>query len=256
MNRNRTAVGAFVVALCTAGLTLGPATAASAAEAKSRVGADWETQSIVFTAAAGHINDLNVFFMYTSDGIQRIGFRDVVPLEPGDHCAYSSAEDTTAVVCELPADGARPDRIDIHLGDGDDTVAAFTPGVGTVSGGSGDDELHAHTARTVLGGDGNDMVMGPAVLHGGEGMDHLMGDGDDQRMWGGAGDDMIEGYGGDDTVYAGSGDDHAMGGDGRDIVLGGPGDDMLHGEGGDDLVGGGLGKDTVEGGPGRDIVLP
>ncbi|MEU0228365.1 calcium-binding protein [Streptomyces sp. NPDC006284] len=256
MNRNRTAVGAFVVALCTAGLALGPATAASAAEAKSRVGADWETQSIVFTAAAGHTNDLNVFFMYTSDGIQRIGFRDVVPLQPGDHCAHSSPEDTTAVVCELPAEGPRPDRIDIHLGDGDDTVAAFTPGVGTVSGGSGDDELHAHTARTVLGGDGDDMVMGPAVLHGGDGMDHLMGDDENQRMWGGAGDDMIEGYGGDDAVYAGSGDDHAMGGDGRDILLGGPGADMLHGEGGDDLVGGGPGKDTVDGGPGRDLVLP
>lgn len=108
MNRNRTAVGAFVVALCTAGFALGPASAASAGEAKSRVGADWETQSIVFTAAAGHTNDLNVFFMYTSDGIQRIGFRDVVPLQPGDHCAYSSAEDTTAVVCELPTDAPVP----------------------------------------------------------------------------------------------------------------------------------------------------
>ena len=66
----------------------------------------------------------------------------------------SSAEDTTAVVCELPADSARPDRIDVLLGDGDDTIAAFTPGMNTVSGGAGDDELHAHTARTVLGANG------------------------------------------------------------------------------------------------------
>ncbi|MFI2511665.1 calcium-binding protein [Streptomyces sp. NPDC018972] len=256
MNRNRATVSAVAVTLFTAGLAVGPAAAATAAEAKARVGADWATQSIVFTAAAGQPNNLNIFSMYTSDGIRRIGFSDVVPLEPGDHCAYSRAEDTTSVVCELPADSPRPDRIDVFLGDGNDTIAAFTPGIGTVSGGSGDDELHAHTARTVLGDAGNDMVMGPAALHGGDGMDHLMGDSSNQQMWGGRGDDMIEGYGGDDTVHAGPGDDHAMGGDGRDIVLGGPGNDTLDGEGGDDLVCGGTGKDALEGGPGRDIVLP
>ncbi|MEV5318163.1 calcium-binding protein [Streptomyces sp. NPDC052687] len=254
MNRNRAAVSAVAVILFTAGLAVGPAAATT--EAKARVGADWTTQSIVFTAAAGQTNDLSIFSMYTSDGIRRIGFSDVVPLEPGDHCAYSRAEDTTSVVCELPADSPRPDRIDVFLGDGNDTIAAFTPGIGTVSGGPGDDELHAHTARTVLGGAGNDMVMGPAALHGGDGMDHLMGDSSNQQMWGGRGDDMIEGYGGDDTVHAGPGDDHAMGGDGRDIVLGGPGNDTLDGEGGDDLVWGGTGEDALEGGPGRNIVLP
>lgn len=256
MNRNRATVSAVAVTLFTAGLAVGPATAATAAEAKARVGADWATQSIVLTAAAGQTNNLNIFSMYTSDGIRRIGFSDMVPLEPGDHCAYSRPEDTTSVVCELPADSPRPDRIDVFLGDGNDTIAAFTPGIGTVSGGPGDDELHAHTARTVLGDAGNDMVMGPAALHGGDGMDHLMGDSSNQQMWGGRGDDMIEGYGGDDTVHAGPGDDHVMGGDGRDIVLGGPGNDTLDGEGGDDLVCGGTGKDALEGGPGRNVVLP
>ncbi|MET9106558.1 calcium-binding protein [Streptomyces zhihengii] len=256
MYRNRAAVSAVAVTLLAAGLAVGPAATAGATEAKARVGADWSTQSIVFTAAAGQVNDLSIYAMYTSDGIKRIGFRDVVPIEPGDHCAHSRAEDPTTVVCELPADSPRPDRIDAFLGDGDDTIAAFTPGVGTVSGGPGDDELHAHTARTVFGDAGNDMVMGPGVLHGGDGMDHLMGDDGDQRIWGGRGDDMIEGFGGDDAVYGGDGDDHAMGGDGRDILLGGPGDDHLDGEGGDDLVCGGSGQDTVEGGDGRDIVLP
>ncbi|GAB2601959.1 hypothetical protein GCM10027168_38890 [Streptomyces capparidis] len=255
MNRNRATVSAVAVTLFVAGLAAGPA-AAAPAEAKARVGADWTTQSIVFTAATGQTNDLNIFSMYTGDGVRRIGISDVVPLAPGDHCAYSRPEDTTSVVCELPVGSSRPDRIDVFLGDGNDTIAAFDPGMGTVSGGPGDDELHAHTARTVLGDAGNDMVMGHAALHGGDGMDHLMGDSSNQRMWGGRGDDMIEGYGGDDTVHAGPGDDHAMGGDGRDILLGGPGNDTLHGEGGDDLVWGGTGKDTVDGGPGRNIVLP
>ncbi|TRV81008.1 calcium-binding protein [Streptomyces sp. 130] len=260
MNRNRAAVRAVATIALSAGLVAGPVAAASAAapavEAKARVGADWETQSIVFTAAAGQTNDLSIYPMYTSDGIRRIGFRDVVPLEPGEHCAHAGAEDTTAVVCELPADSARPDRIDVFLGDGDDTIAAFTPGMNIVSGGAGDDELHAHTARTVLGGTGDDMVMGPGTLLGGDGMDHLMGDAGNQRMWGGRGDDMIEGYGGDDTVYAGPGDDHVMGGDGRDTLLGGSGDDTVHGEGGDDFVWGGTGKDVLDGGDGRDVVLP
>lgn len=255
MNRNRAAAGAVALTLFTAGLAVAPAAAATTG-ATARVAADWATQSIVFTAAPGQANDLSIYSMYTSDGIRHIGFRDVVPLEPGEHCAYSRDGDDTTVVCRLPADSPRPDRIDAFLGDGDDTIAAFSPGIGTVSGGPGDDELHAHTARTVLGDAGDDMVMGPGVLIGGDGADHLMGDADGQRMWGGRGDDMIEGFEGDDFVDAGPGDDHVMGGDGRDVLLGGHGDDMLHGEAGDDLLYGGPGKDTADGGEGRDAVLP
>ncbi|NYV72872.1 calcium-binding protein [Streptomyces sp. UH6] len=254
MNRNRVTVRAVAVALLAAGLAGGPA-AAAPEEAKARVGADWDTQSIVFTAADGQANDLQIFSMYTADGVRRIGFTDVVPLDPGDHCAYSREGDNTSVTCELPVDGPRPDKIDVFLGDGDDTISAFDPGMGTVSGGPGDDELHAHTARTVLGDAGNDMVMGAAALYGGDGMDELMGDNGNQQMWGGRGNDMLHGYGGDDVVYAGQGDDHATGGDGRDVILGGPGNDTLEGEGDNDLILGGSGKDVLKGGPGRNIVL-
>ncbi|MEU0743043.1 calcium-binding protein [Streptomyces sp. NPDC006134] len=256
MNRPGATARAVAVTLLTTGLAAAPAAAAPVAPgAKARVGADWATRSIVFTAAAGQANDLHVIPMDLGAGVRRIGFRDAVPLEPGDHCAYLEPGDDTFVVCELPTGGSRPDRIDILLGDHDDTIVTSDPAVATVRGGPGDDELHAHTAHTVRGDAGDDMVMGRAVLDGGDGMDHLMGDDGGQRLRGGPGDDMIEAYGGADLVYAGPGDDHAMGGDGRDVVLGGPGDDTLHGEGGDDLVGGGPGKDTVEGGPGRDTVL-
>jgi hypothetical protein len=256
MNRNRATVSAVAVTLLVIGLAAVPATAApTTTETKARVGADWTTQSIVFTAAAGQTNDLHVVPMEIGDEVRRIGFSDVVPLEPGDHCAYSRPENTTFVFCELPFDSSRPDRINAFLGDGDDTIATSDPAVDTVSGGPGDDVLHAHTAHTVRGDAGDDMVMGRAVLYGGDGMDDLMGDNSNQQMWGGRGDDMIEGYGGDDFVYAGPGDDHTMGGDGRDTVLGGPGDDTLDGEDGDDLICGGPGNDTLEGGLGRDIVL-
>ncbi|MER6408611.1 calcium-binding protein [Streptomyces viridosporus] len=255
MNRHGTTARAVAVTLLATGLAAAPAAAAPASGAKARVGADWATQSIVFTAAAGQANDLHVIPMDLGAGVRRIGFRDAVPLEPGDHCAYLEPGDDTFVVCELPTGNPRPDRIDIFLGDRDDTIVTSDPMVATVRGGPGDDELHAHTAHTVRGDAGDDMVMGRAVLDGGDGMDHLMGDDGDQRLWGGRGDDRIEAYDGADIVYAGPGDDHAMGGDGRDIVLGGHGDDTLYGGGGDDLVSGGPGKDTVEGGPGHDVVL-
>ncbi len=252
----RTVAVTLLAAGLAAGLAAAPAAAASVTtRAEAHVGADWATQSIVFTAASGQADDLHVFPMDRGAGVRQVGFRDAVPLAPGDHCAYLDPADHTFVVCELPTGSPRPDRIDIYLGDRDDTIVTSDPGVATVRGGPGDDELHAHTAHTVRGDAGDDMVMGRAVLDGGDGMDHLMGDDGDQRLWGGRGDDMIEAYGGADTVYAGPGDDHARGGDGRDIVLGGPGDDTLYGEDGDDLVGGGPGKDTVDGGPGRDVVL-
>ncbi|MFE3514106.1 calcium-binding protein [Streptomyces sp. NPDC059166] len=257
MNRHEVITHAAVVTLLATGLAVTPAAAAPAATAaKAHVTADWATRSITFTAAAGQANDLHVVPMDQGDGIRRIGFRDSVPLEPGEHCAYLEPGSDTYVVCELPTGGSTPDRIDVLLGDGDDEIATSDPGVATVSGGPGDDILHAHTAHTVRGDAGDDMVMGRVVLDGGDGMDHLMGDDGDQRLWGGRGDDMIDAYGGADLVYAGQGDDHVMGGDGDDLLLGGPGDDTLHGEGGDDLVGGGPGKDVSEGGPGRDVVLP
>ncbi|SCE36380.1 hypothetical protein GA0115253_104619 [Streptomyces sp. Termitarium-T10T-6] len=174
-----------VVTLLATGLAVSPAVAApTAAEGKARVGADWAKQSITFTAAPGQLNDLHVVPMDQGDGVRRIGFRDSVPLQPGDHCTYLEPGVETYVVCELPTDSARPDRIDVFLGDGDDEIATSDPGVATVSGGPGDDTLHAHTAHTVRGDAGDDMVMGRVVLDGGDGMDHLMAVDGDQFLWG------------------------------------------------------------------------
>ncbi|MEU9558297.1 calcium-binding protein [Streptomyces fumanus] len=253
---NRHGASAAAVLLATV-LAAGPADAAPAVtgEAEARVGADRATGSVVFTAAEGQTNDLHVIPMNHGVGTRQIGFRDQVPLVPGDHCAYLEPGIDTFVVCELPTGSDRPERIDVFLGDGDDMIVTSDPAVGTVRGGTGDDILHAHTAHTVRGDAGDDMVMGRAVLDGGDGADHLMGDDGDQWMTGGRGDDLIEAYGGEDRAYGGPGDDRALGGPGDDLLLGGPGDDTLHGEEGDDLIGGGPGKDTAEGGPGRDIVL-
>jgi Ca2+-binding RTX toxin-like protein len=65
-------------------------------------------------------------------------------------------------------------------------------------------------------------------------------------LTGGAGDDVINGLGGNDTLGAGSG---------NDILNGGAGDDVLYGQDGKDTLDGGTGNDDLQGGAGNDIYL-
>ncbi|NOX53014.1 MAG: hypothetical protein GXP27_00970, partial [Planctomycetes bacterium] len=76
----------------------------------------------------------------------------------------------------------------------------------------------AAVADTLLGGDGNDLLMAYN------------------------GDDLLDGGLGDDTLDGGDGNDSAFGNAGRDSILGGAGDDQLSGQGGGDTVDGGAGN--------------
>ncbi len=62
---------------------------------------------------------------------------------------------------------------------------------------------------------------------------------------GGAGDDIIYGYGGNDTLN---------GGDDNDVLFGGAGNDTLNGDAGNDTLVGGAGNDILNGGTGTDFV--
>ena len=73
-------------------------------------------------------------------------------------------------------------------------------------------------------------------------------------LWGGAGDDDIDGQGGPDSIIGGSGDDMLAGGDGADTLQGSAGDDVLMGGTGDDTLEGGPGTDTIDGGVGNDTL--
>ena len=81
---------------------------------------------------------------------------------------------------------------------------------------------------TVYGGDGNDFVNGA--------QDH-------DTVWGGAGNDWIRGGTGRDKVRGGTGADRLVAGNDHDVVRGGSGSDR---------VGGGTGGDDLWTGPGRD----
>ncbi len=70
----------------------------------------------------------------------------------------------------------------------------------------------------------------------------------------GTNDDVIEGYGGNDTILAGEGDDIVDGGSGADTIDGGAGDDVLDGGSGGDTIIGGDGSDIVNGGTGDDVI--
>ncbi len=73
-------------------------------------------------------------------------------------------------------------------------------------------------------------------------------------MFGGSGNDLLEGDGGVDAVWGGDGNDTLVGGEAIDFLWGESGNDELHGESGDDELHGGLGKDTLFGGEGADII--
>ena len=115
-------------------------------------------------------------------------------------------------------------------------------------------------------------ALGPGVVVGTAGRDHLTGTpqddviiglGGDDVIYGLAGDDVICGGTGNDRIFAGSGDDFVRGGRGHDRLRGGDGVDRLFGHRGNDLVDGRrpnesppLGDvDHLDGGEGSDRVL-
>lgn len=76
--------------------------------------------------------------------------------------------------------------------------------------------------------------------------------GANDRIMGGAGDDIIISLSGRDTLKGGAGNDRLYGGEGADTLLGGGGNDKLWGGGGKDVLKGGAGNDTyILGGDGE-----
>ncbi len=91
-------------------------------------------------------------------------------------------------------------------------------------------------------------------LYGGAGNDTLDGRNGDDELHGGSGDDLLIGGNHDDTLFGGSGDDVLQGGNHADFLYGGSGDDELYGEDHDDVLFGGGGVDRLYGGQGSDTL--
>ncbi len=111
-------------------------------------------------------------------------------------------------------------------------------------------------ADVIYGGAGNDWINGNGgndIVDGGADNDTLWGDGGDDVLLGGAGDDVLLGDNGYPDTEAG-GNDLLLGGDGNDILWGNGGQDVLDGGIGDDTLNGGYGNDSLQGGAGDDTL--
>lgn len=97
---------------------------------------------------------------------------------------------------------------------------------------------------------------GRAVVHiyGGFGDDTIQGSQLGDHIFGEGGDDSIEGGGGGDAISGAGGNDEINGGDNGDEISGGYGLDTLYGEGGDDHIQGGYDNDLLDGGDGEDLL--
>jgi Ca2+-binding RTX toxin-like protein len=164
------------------------------------------------------------------------------------HDTASYAARTTAVTVSLD-DSAN----DGQAGEGD-----FIAGddVDAVRGGSGADVLTENApGRTLFGGPGNDRLNGASDMFGEAGADtliHLAG-GESAFLHGGDGADrLIDQANVKSSLDGDAGPDRISGGAGDDTLFGGAGDDRLLGGSGNEFISGDDGNDVISGGLGND----
>jgi len=154
-------------------------------------------------------------------------------------------------------------------------------GANVLNGGAGSDALMGGAgADTLEGGEGNDIAYylestaGVVVLlytdtaSGGDAegdelnsIEHVVGSGYDDDLWGDdggnflmglSGEDTLKGFGGSDSLWGGGDSDSLHGMDGVDTLRGEEGNDNLNGGNDDDFLDGGTGVDSMVGGTGND----
>ncbi|MER5938312.1 calcium-binding protein [Streptomyces sp. NPDC001928] len=260
---------------------------AGAAAPSARVEQGAGGHSIVYIAAEGQTNKLNVTAT-KSEGLARITYvlDDVVPLEiapAATECSYPVSADRTKVSCTVTTlESQDPyETLFLNLEDGNDTVAydnatdqtyyhaAIDLGAGKdkythtgsvdgnrLNGGTGDDNITAGSGGVIFGEDGNDTIRAgeAAVVFGHGGADTIYVDGDEAAAEGGVGNDVIYGGASRQHLTGGDGNDTVRGGTGSDYLYGSPGNDILYGNSGDDTIYGNSGNDKLYGGPGRDTL--
>ncbi len=215
---------------------------------------------------------LNVVGIGTGSGNDVIDFSkliagsmQVASGEGSDYVATGAGADEI-VVDPLFTDGTGNDSV--YSGLGNDTVYSSS-GRDLVFGGAGRDYLtdFGISPDTIHGGAGDDFIssgndfFGFDIIAGDEdrvfgdaGNDLIYGGQSDDYLDGGEGSDFILGGSGDDVIVLGSGNDFALGDEGDDDISGGAGDDRIDGGSGDDSLRGGAGSDALFGGDGRDIL--
>jgi Ca2+-binding RTX toxin-like protein len=165
---------------------------------------------------------------------------------------------------DLLGGGAGADRL--MGGDGNDTLRGGA-GADRIDGGAGTNRvsyIDSDAAVTVdleggqnLGGHAaGDRLFNIQQVVGSAFDDVLIGrNAGADTLFGGAGDDSLDGNAGADRLFGDAGDDTLVGDGGADRLFGGAGNDSLSGGDGNDWLEGGAGADTLDGGLGRHCEL-
>jgi hypothetical protein len=154
----------------------------------------------------------------------------------------------------------------VEAADGSQTVQqSFTiqvsPSDLDAAGLAGDQVLNGANGNVdeqLYGGAGNDTLdgrNGNDELHGGSGGDLLIGGNHDDTLFGGSDDDVLHGGNHADRLYGGTGDDEIYGEDHADVLFGGGGLDRLFGGQDSDTLTGDGGSDYLDGGSGGDTLM-
>jgi Ca2+-binding RTX toxin-like protein len=127
-------------------------------------------------------------------------------------------------------------------------LSASVPPSLHIDGQGGDDYLGGLAGQDeISGGDGNDVIVGDAMI---------IGSYPNLPSWNGAGaQDILRGDAGRDAIFGWYGNDVMFGGEDGDFLSGEQDDDFLDGGNGDDLLAGGSGADQLLGGAGNDVLL-
>ncbi|NOJ44974.1 hypothetical protein HCN50_01730 [Bradyrhizobium sp. WSM 1744] len=152
-------------------------------------------------------------------------------------------DDTNGVVQALDTGDTLTDTFTITTADGTAQVVTIT-----IHGTSDADPNDFDNLAT-----GAVVVCDPPYVYGTPRGDNIAGGGNDgQMVYGGAGNDTLNGTGKADIIYAGSGNDTVKGNDGDDTIYGGSGSDTINANNGCDTIVGGYGADFLTGSHGND----
>ena len=202
------------------------------------------------------------------EGVTQIDVRTIVPTSaseiPNQDISITGSAKTKQIEAFVIDLSQMPGVTELELHNIDYSVII---GPANITGGSGKNILQADDASQTInlgrdddklfGGGGNDTVSssgGNDVLAGQHGNDIVYGGRGSDIVRGGTGKDHLRGQKGQDRLKAGANRDVLRGGRGHDVLLGAHGRDTLIGGPGNDLLQGGEGSDKLNGGPGRDIL--
>lgn len=239
-----------------------------------------------FSSVNGHNNNVSIFAGHNPDGTEYyiengIGsaFDDILIGNDGanvldgrggdDRMAGGGGDDTYFV--DSVDDIVREDA-----GGGNDTVVVLSNDLGGLTFANVENIIYADATPLQAGGSGSAALTGGGTSGPGN---IIFGGAGNETLDGGAGGNTIFGLGGDDLIIGGrdslasrdinntidvadlvdqtesdDGDDALYGGAGNDTILGGQGNDVLDGGRGDDVLIGQAGVDIFRGGDGSDTV--